>query len=454
MGDTLEKIALKMNATTKEEIELFKANQKAEQSIIEVGDSLAEQEKQQEKNTESSRKHISVLKNFVKSVDNSIGVLNRKKGTLVGVAIAMVGLSKRASDYAMQLVRFNQLTGLNTQSLQRLQRQAAMSGLGAEEVSDALKELQETSVNIAMGRGGTDAWQLLGIKPGLDPFQQLEQLKKAMGNMSVPFFTKLAKEAGLSESFIGFLRDIKDLPPPDENLIISENEIMELRSFSIQFRKAMDGWQILLKKVGALLVPITKPLMFMLDRWAWALTNLINGFNRLGDTAKSVMKIIGAGMAAIAISMWPLLAGITTLILLADDFITFMQGGDSLMGRFFKAIPAIIDGIKAYIGSFIDWVSEKFSKFSALKTLIEAVKAINPLAGGVGEFLYNKFGGGSESAMSPAGVSTQTSAQTVTNNININVPNVSDPEAFAKQVSDALKRQNTDGYFQNGNTGR
>jgi dsDNA-binding SOS-regulon protein len=452
MGDTLEKIALKMNATTKEELELFKANQKTEQSVVKLDESLAEQEEQQDKNTESAKKHISVLKNFVKSVDNTIGILNRQKGTLVGVAIAMVTLSKNASNYAMQLVRFNQLTGLNTQSLQRLQRQAAMSGLGAEEVSDALKELQETSVNIAMGRGGSDAWQLLGIRPGLDPFQQLNQLKKAMGNMSTPFFTKLAKEAGLSESFIGFLKDIKDLPPPDENLILSEDEIMGLRSFSISFNKAMDGWQILLKKVGALLTPITKNIMFIFDRWAWALTNLINLFNRLGETSKSVMKLIGLGLAVVAFKLMPLIAGITLLILLIDDFITFMQGGDSLIGRFFKAIPAIIDGIKAYIGSFIDWVTEKFEKFSAMKLLTDALKAINPYAG---MFMNKPESENSESKFVPYGQNFAQGAQnTVNNNITISVPGVSDPEAFAKQVSDALKRQNTDGYFQNGNTGQ
>ena len=454
IGNTLEKVAIKMNATTKEEIDLFKANQKTEQSVINLDESLKEQEQQETKNIKSIRDHVDVLKNLTKKVDNTIGVLNRKKMTLVGVAGAMVALSRKASEYAIQLVRFNQLTGLNVSSLQRLQRQAAMSGLGAEEVSDALKELQETSVNIAMGRGGTDAWQLLGIKPGLDPFQQLEQLKKAMGNMSVPFFTKLAKEAGLSESFIGFLRDIKDLPPPDENLILSEDEIMGLRAFSISFNKAMDGWQILLKKIGALLTPITKNIMFIFDRWAWALTNLINMFNKLGETSKAVMKLIGVGLAIVAFKLMPLIAGISLLILLVDDFITFMQGGDSLIGRFFEAIPKILEGIKAYIGSFIDWVSEKFEKFSALKTLIEVVKTINPLAGGMGEFLYNRFAGGSDENMAPSGLANQTNAQTVNNNITISVPGVTDPEAFAKQVGDALKRQNTDGYFQNGNTGR
>ena len=452
IGHTLEKVAVKMNATTQEEIELFKASQKADQSIVKLGESLSELQKEQQKQAESSQRGRSMYQMFIQKLDDSVGKMNRVRIQIVGIATAMTLLTKKSSEYAASLVRFNQLTGLNTQALQRLQRQAAASGLEADEVSGVLQELQETSVNIAMGRGGTDAWQLLGIKPGLDPFQQLEQLKKAMGNMSVPFFTKLAKEAGLSESFIGFLRDLKDIGPPEQNLILSEDEISELKSFNMAMNKALDGFQIALKKVGALLIPITKQIIYMVDRWGWAIRSLVDGFNKLGTGVKSVMKIIGTVALGIAAYFFPITAALTAIILLVDDFITFMQGGDSLMGRFFKAIPAIIDGIKAYIGSFIDWVTEKFEKFSAMKVLTDAIKAINPYAK---FFMGDSEGEKEKSQFVPYGQNfAQGGAQTVNNNITISVPGVTDPEAFAKQVGDALKRQNTDGYFQNGNTGR
>jgi hypothetical protein len=452
IGNTLEKVAIKMNATTKEEIELFKANQKADQSIVKLGESLSELEQEQQKQAAASKKGRSLYQMFVQGLDDSVGKMNRIRIQIVGVATAMTILSKKSSEYAASLVRFNQLTGLNTQALQRLQRQAAASGLEADEVSGALQELQETSVNIAMGKGGSDAWQLLGIKPGLDPFQQLEQLKKAMGNMSTPFFTKLAKEAGLSESFIGFLRDMKDLPAPEENLILSEDEIAELKSFNIAMNKALDGFQVALKKVGALLLPITKQIIYMVDRWGWAIRSLIDGFNKLGSGVKSVMKIIGVVALGIAAYFFPITAALTAIILLVDDFITFMQGGDSIIGRVINYLTGGFELVKKVVGDVFDFIDEKITKFGFLKDIGEFFQKLNP-------FALKMFGesdkGGSDSKFVPYGQNfAQGGAQTVNNNITISVPGVSDPEAFAKQVSDALKRQNTDGYFQNGNTGR
>lgn len=454
INNTLEKIAIKMQATTQEELELFKQNQKTSESMQQLGEDFQDFAEAQHKQGEASKRGRGLYQMFIDKLDGSVGKLNRVKIQVIGIATSMAILTKKSSDYAASLTRFTNLTGLSSQKLQVFQRQAALSGIGAEEVTNAVQELQQAAVDIQLGKGNTSTWSLLGIKPGVDPFQQIESIKRAMGKMSAPLYTNLARSAGLSDDLISFLREIKDIPPPDENMILSEEEIQELKEFNVLFLKAIEGFKVGLMKIGQLLIPVTRPLLQAFDRLGWAMRNISNWMNKWGESTKKIFTLIGIALSILLVKMFPLQAAFVAILLVLDDFITFMQGGDSLIGRFFKAIPTIIEAIKVQIGSFIDWVSEKFKNFSAMKALIEMVKAINPLAGGIGGFIYDKLSGGGGSPVAPAGATNQTNAQTINNNIQITVPGSTDPEAFAKQLNDALKRQNTDGYFQNGATGR
>lgn len=456
INNTLEKVAMKMGAVTQEELDLFKQNQKTSASMQQLGEEFKEFAEEQSKQGNQSKKSAGLYQMFVDKLDGSIGKLNRVKVQVMAVASSMVYLTKRSSDYAASLTRFTNLTGLSAQKLQVFQRQAALSGIGAEEVTSAVQELQQAAVDIQLGKGNTSTWSLLGIKPGVDPFQQIESIKKAMGNMSAPLYTNLARSAGLSDELISFLREIKDIPPPDKNMILSEDEISELKAFNIMFNKALEGFKVGLIKIGQLLIPVTRPLVQAFDRLGWAMRNLSDWMNKWGTATKAIFTFIGVALSVLMVKLWPVQAAFVAILILLDDFITFMQGGDSLIGRFFKLIPTILEAIKVQIGSFIDWVSEKFKNFSAMKTLIEMVKAINPLLGGLGGYIYDKFSGGAPGGtpMAPSAAMNQNNAQTVTNNIQITVPGSTDPEAFAKQLGDALKRQNTDGYFQNGASGR
>lgn len=453
IGFTLEKVALKMQAVTQEELDLFKQNQKVSDSVVQLGENFKEFAKDQDKAAQKNKETRSLYKVFTDALDGSVGKINRVRLQLVGVATAMTMLTKKSSDYAASLVRFNQLTGLSTQQLQMLQRQAAGAGLDAEEVTGVLQELQEASVNIALGKGGNDAYQLLGLKPGLDPFQQLGQLQRAMNNMSAPFFTKLAKEAGLSESFIGFMRDMKNLPPPEKNMILSEDEIGELKSFNIAFNKAIDGFKVGLQKVGALILPITKQIVYMVDRWGWALRSLIDKFNQIGDSAKTFMKIIGLVAASVAAAFFPITAIITGLILLVDDFITYMQGGDSLIGRFIKYFESGFESIKKVVTDVLEYIDQKVKSFKWLGDIASFVNKLNPYAAAFSGAAPGQDAS-KTSATLPFMEKYQNMQQSVTNNVEITVEGANSPEETAAAIKKILDSQNSNGYFQNGNTGR
>lgn len=456
INNTLEKVALKMQAVTQEELDLFKQNQKTSASMKKLGEDFQDFAKEQKKQGQESKRGAGLYQMFVDKLDGSIGKINRVRLQVMGVAASMVYLTKRSSDYAASLTKFTNLTGLSAQQLQVFQRQAALSGIGADEVTGAVQELQQAAVDIQLGKGNTSTWSLLGIKPGVDPFQQIESIKKAMANMSAPLYTNLARSAGLSDELISFLREIKDIPPPDKNMILSEDEIKELKEFNIMFNKALEGFKVALMKIGQLIIPITRPLVQAFDRLGWALRNLSDYMNRWGIATKMIFTAIGVAVSALLMKLWPMQAAFVVILLILDDFITWMQGGDSVIGRVMGFMTKAIEFAKETIDSFFGWLRDKLMNITdipGIKQLVGLLTTLSPFASPFKEQEAAKTG---TSAFVPYGAEMggPAGAQTVNNNIQISVPGVTDPEAFAKQLSDALKRQNTDGYFQNGASGR
>jgi hypothetical protein len=447
---TLEKVALKMNAVTQEELEQFKQTQKSKESVEQLGEAYKEFADGQHKLAKETNQTKSIYTLLTDKLDGSIGKFNRVKLQILSVAGAMTALSRKAADYANQLVRFTQVTGLSTEKLQALQRQAAAVGIEGEQVADTIKELQQTAVDIQLGKGNKEAWQWLGLRPGQDPFKQLDILQARMKTLSRPVFVNLAKSAGFSEDMIALLLELKEMPPVEKNMIMSDREIKDLRAFSIQFNKALDGFQIALKKIGVLLLPFTKQFVYIFDRWGWAIRTLTDKFNALSEKTRAWMNILLLIATVVAIKFFPLTAILTGLVLLVDDFLVYMSGGKSLIGRFIEGAKALFQGLSTIIIDFFDMINEKIKGIPFVGKIMDIMNKMNPYA--------------LDKNQQPANSNNQTpymqqmAAGMTTNNLNqnivINIPGVDDPKKFADEVNKALKSQNTNGYFQNGNTGR
>jgi hypothetical protein len=367
MNFSLENIAVKLGAVTREELASFQAKQKtldllnnvqqkyeeaadsaeafADAQVVSDASSIRQIAGDQDKFAEKTEKSTSLYGAFRNKLDASIGPMNRIRLEIIATAAAMIELSRRASEYTMKIARFTANTGLSGEALQKLQRQAAVVGIQGDEVTGMLENLQSTAIDISLGRGNADAWHFLGMKPGMDPFKQLDQLQAAMNRMGAPMFTKFAKDAGLSDEFVFLLRELKDIKPPEENMIISQDEIKNLNRFSMSFSKAIDGLQIGMTKVGALLVPITEKMVHIIDRWGWSLRIVVDKWNAMNDRGQAFLKLLTMIGAVIALNFFPLTAFFTGLILLIDDVLTYLNGGDSLIGRFINGFKDVAEAI-------------------------------------------------------------------------------------------------------------
>lgn len=102
--------------------------------------------------------------------------------------------------------------------------------------------------------------------------------------------------------------------------------------------------------------------------WKVALGLLAAGFIFL--KRQMVMAAAAQGLALLMNPLTWIAAAIAAVILLVDDFMVYMEGGESLLGDFWKPFVAAIPGVKAWVQQVKDFIGNLLDKFSAFKNAV------------------------------------------------------------------------------------
>ncbi len=144
-------------------------------------------------------------------------------------------------------------------------------------------------------------------------------------------------------------------------------------------------------RLGLTILPSAEKVLLGTRNLIRAFTEWQKGTNIL-KAALIVLGVIGAKVALGLLVSWggvllPVLkfiAVVTIAAFVLEDFLTFMQGGDSVIGRFIDSVfgpgsaAAAVDGLKeAWEGATLYWLNEVLPAIDNLKTdLVEAAGAI------------------------------------------------------------------------------
>lgn len=281
---------------------------------------------------------------------------------IVALATAMVMITKKASDYAAELLRVNSVTGISTQALQALQQQAALSGIEADELNGALKGLQRSAQEVAMGRGNIHAWAMLGIRPDEDPIKVLSALQAKLKTMSAARGAMFAEELGLSDKMISFLKEAGSLGASDRSLLLSDKEIKKLKEFNIFFNRTWDNSKRLLQRIGVALIPITTLVVGGFQKMAQAGKDLSKFFEWFSMNFKGITKALLLFAGIIGIALFPMTAAFILLAAAIEDVVGWANGKKSLTG--------------ALIGPFKEWkgvIDEIINGLKIINAVLEAI---------------------------------------------------------------------------------
>ena len=304
---------------------------------------------------------------------------------------------------ATALQNFNNQTGRSIIDLQKWQGAAILSNaaISVDEVSSSIKALEQNIAQIKLGAGNAAPFQLLGLDPFGGAFSVLDQLRDKIKGKDRPMAVNLIQQLGLSPELINVLQlTRKEFDALSGTLIRSEKTTAMLVKLGQATRIAKERFSLWKDNLAAKMAPALIMIVKILELFANSIGNIIGGISdavdwldKLADSSAVAAAFINAlaiTFGVLAIAMFPvtasfavILAGVLSLILLIEDLIVFIEGGDSMIGRFIDSLGKIGDKLEKALKPLKD----KFQKYlidpieKAINLADELVKRANKFLG-------------------------------------------------------------------------
>lgn len=321
---------------------------------------------------------------------------NLARLAILGMGASLAKLVMNAAEASEHLFKFSINTGMDTTSLQKWQQQAGMAGVQAEEVANSFKNMQRLAIEAQLGQASEStmgAYRQSGVSWLSDPESMMGQIQKMLKNRPAALGTKLASDMGLSEEMVSFLRMKDTLQPADENLILSKDEIAELKDFNIKFTSSINQMKMALIKLGAIIAPVMKPIFALFTRVMLATTQFTAWLSGMGKWKGMILGIASAIAIAVTAFFFPVTATVLLIggiiagvLLLIDDVATFLRGGDSVTGD-------VVKGWKKGFSSFFGWFGENAKYIGAylVTELLNGVETIWTYWQNFTDWIYNNW---------------------------------------------------------------
>ncbi|ETT03931.1 hypothetical protein HMPREF1562_3826 [Providencia alcalifaciens F90-2004] len=354
-------------------------NDRLSKSIDSLNDVLGDVNETLKGTKEQQKKAKEQTDEFAKSVNNGIKAL----ATLFSTILVSSGLQKLIDDTAKandQLNFMSKNLGVNATTVKRWQGAAEMAGGSAEGMAASMGGLSKSLWDLAtMGDTSVlpyfNALNVGGMKNSgelrnLDDI--LLDVADSLSQMSRPQAYNFAKNMGFDEGTINMLllgrKEVEEYLALQKDIVVSSEQELEI-SRQLNKQNALVGqqWEGLKTLLANYVIP-----------YALKFSELVSGFlnylNKNRDTAVMVFKAMGAviGITLIplvlkaaaaflgmfgAIGLMPaallLLAG--GLWLLYDDFKKWKEGGESLLGEYWKKWDSTITPILKKLEEFEKW---------------------------------------------------------------------------------------------------
>jgi hypothetical protein len=319
--------------------------------IKQTAPATKEARKETEKHTEANRKSTEGTKGL-------ISALTKARLAYIGIGGAIVFATQKAAAYAQQLRVFSNVTGMSGQALQEWDQKAAAFGITAEETASTMRNLQKLATDVQLGQGNTKPWAFFGIDPRQDPTKILEQLAVKMPKFSKAISGRMAEELGLSDKFISMIYDLQKVKA-DKGLLLTPKELKALEKFNIYFNQTLDSMQRQLRKFGVAMMPFAEFMMYGLTRVTKGLQTFGDMFVRLNARAgdNRLFKILAVGATVLAAALFPLIFGISGVLLVWEDLMSYLRGDESVIGFWveqFNSFAKVLENIPMLLGTVVD----------------------------------------------------------------------------------------------------
>lgn len=389
----LDKVATEMRQTEKQIDALKKKGKELKDTVKNGGEEAKKAEEELKKVSEQLKQQEKHLKKLSNSWDGMLVNLRKHQAEIIKIAGTFGGLFvafRKVSDFAAKADTFGQLAqnaGVATDTLQDLTNAVEHWGGSAEGAAASVSMLSDSLTDISKGGDGgglKDITAKMGISTNVGSVDEFfENIAAKMDTLKTQAEKiQLGRELGLDDGTIQMLSQgldgyRKQLEGISKYRVFTKDDISNARQFEMTMRDIRMGTaaiganlaQLLLPVISKLAVGVKNVIDFFVDHSPFikALLTVI-GITLLPLVIKNVWALGKALWAAIVGNPWvaAIAAAILLISLLIDDLYTWLQGGDSLFGKFWEALFGPADEARI-----------KFQKFyEELKTFVKGLGVI------------------------------------------------------------------------------
>ena len=309
------------------------------------------------------------------------GVAAQALAVIGGVSILKSSIAQYY-EQAQAIEKTSDALGMSIEDWQAWQRTAAAAGVDAEELSTRFMDLGDWMQDLILHDSGPlkDATKDLGVsitdaKGKAVSFEEgLLRLSDATSKIDRQKATSILTQIGFDEKTIPLIlkgrKGIEELLKVQKaQAIYSKQDIENAKKQREAQQRLNDAWEAISALFASTVSPAITFLTNLLgDLLGWVKENkqfVIVFFTALAGVITTLML---PALSAMATAAWaaiapftPLIAGIGAIALVIDDLITYIQGGESAFGDFWKMFgtgdeigarfKAIWEGIKSILES-------------------------------------------------------------------------------------------------------
>ena len=314
-----------------------------EQKLQKVNKTMQEAGKKNEKVTQNVGKFIKKIAAVATAVTGAIYALNRLTDSLVQSNQEFLNLT-RTSDISLD-------------TFQKWNNIGRM--LGVKDAAQQIEGLNQRLFELMLTGEGARGFQLAGINPiGQSAEGIMEQLRARVSGMSDTSASYLLKQMGLDPTMLHLLRLSKDefeaLGQTIQKYQLTPEQTRQVQAMNVQLQIAQIKLKYLKDRAVMAIMPYFVKFIESLARVTEFFEKVVSAIDSfLARIPLLKGAIVGLG-AVILAYFHPIIAIFTALYLLIDDFMTFLEGGDSVIGHILNVIDDYINDVKEAFAGLID----------------------------------------------------------------------------------------------------
>lgn len=384
-----------------------KETEKALEELKKQGKEDSAEFKKLQTTLEESKKQVDYFSKSVKTMQSTseFSLLKVKQQfyalgkTIARLAIVGVAVKKSLDFYEQgeQLQFLAQKASISTDNLQLLSNAVRRYGGTAEGVAGSIENLRNQYQQLRMGQGGGALEQAAfkyGVSISSNPEQMLMNIARRMESLkSDAAKWDLANTLGLDEGTARLVMQgtkalTEELKRAQKYKLYTKEDIERMREYrqiSLDIRMGIDS---IFASIARMLLPaitkVSKVIRAITD-WAIEHEGAVKIVATIVIVTSAVLALRGAiglltgataffGKTLFATPIFWIIAGITALIVVINDFIVFLQGGESIIGEILKKMGVNTEKLRKDIISFfkelqnwiktaINWLKELGDKF-------------------------------------------------------------------------------------------